>query len=539
MVTYAQVRAARPAAWRDAASGWRRLARALAVRADTAEGVRARLRTDWRGAAAGAAAAALGALVVALRTFRGPALACDQALCEHAGEVERIQRRLAALSAAPGSPLVSVTAEGAVEVSRERTRPDPFDLSVARRAATEIGALVLAAAESDERARQRLRAAAEVFATVVAAPVPADPSLAATPADPSLAATPLAPPAPGTAPAAVRGWWDALPPATRASLLATHPGELGTLDGVPVAVRDAANRLLLDQHLAAATDPARRRALQVLFDRLARAEPARAYLLAIDPSGDGRAVVAVGDPDHARHIVTYVPGAGSDLRGIGTLLARTDRLAGAASAPGGAAPTPGSPIPGSAANTSGGAASAILWLGYDAPEGLSATGTRSARAGADDLDRFQEGLRATAAGARAQHTVLGHSYGSLVVGTAARDHGLPVDDLVFVGSPGVGVDRAAQLGVPVGHVWASTARFDPIRLAAFADRRPEWFDSNVWADRWHGADPGGPGFGGRAFASDPGSWRDPLAAHNAYLDEGSASLAAIGAIARGDYASAR
>jgi hypothetical protein len=68
---------------------------------------------------------------------------------------------------------------------------------------------------------------------------------------------------------------------------------------------------------------------------------------------------------------------------------------------------------------------------------------------------------------------------------------------------------------------------------------PEWFDRDVAEDRWHGTDPGHTSFGGRTFTSDPGSWRDPIDAHNAYFDEGNAALAAIGAIARGDYAAIR
>jgi pimeloyl-ACP methyl ester carboxylesterase len=181
----------------------------------------------------------------------------------------------------------------------------------------------------------------------------------------------------------------------------------------------------------------------------------------------------------------------------------------------------------------------VLWLGYDAPEWLSAADPAAARDGADDLDRFQDGLRATAAGPPAHHTVVGHSYGSLLVGTAAREHGLAVDDVVFVGSPGVGADHASGLGIPVGHVWASTARWDIINATALADRAPEWLDRDVTRDRWHGTDPGHPDFGARTFTSDEGSWRNPVAAHNAYFEEGNAALAAIGAIARGDYAAVR
>jgi hypothetical protein len=315
----------------------------------------------------------------------------------------------------------------------------------------------------------------------------------------------------------VRRWWDELPPATQQLLLATEPRGLGALDGVPVAARDAANRQVLDETLARTPPGLRHTVLAALAARLARTEPARAYLIAFDPAGDGRAVVAIGDPDRARHVVTNVPGAGSDLGDLRGLLARTDRI-GAAAGPG---------------------VSSVLWLGYDAPEWLSAAGTGAARAGAGELDRFQEGLRATAAGPPAHHTVVGHSYGSLVVGTAARVHGLPVDDLVFVGSPGVGADHARALGLPAGHVWASTARWDVINATALADRVPEWLDRDVTEDRWHGTDPGHADFGGRRFTSDPGSWRSPVAAHNAYFDDGNTALAAIGAIARGDYAAVR
>jgi hypothetical protein len=494
MVTYRQLRDARPAAWRDSAEGWRRLATAFAGRADAVEAIVARLRERWRGAAAEAAMAALGALATVLRAARGPALACDQALCEHAGEIERIQRRLAALLAAPYSPLVSVDDFGGVHLSPAHGRPDPTALAAARRTAATIAEVLDAAQVSDERAGIGLRAAALEF----------------TAGDP---APSVDPPPVGTDPAAVNRWWQALSPAARAWLLARRSDEVGALDGVPIAVRDTANRWRLDRLLAVERHPKRADALRSLAARLDRTDPARAYLVAFDSAGDGRAVVAIGDADHARHVLTHVPGAGSDLNKVAGLLGRTERMAAAA----------------------GAGTAAVLWLGYDAPEGLSAAGTGAAHAAADDLDRFQEGLRVTAAGPPAHHTIVGHSYGSLVVGTAAHDLGLPVEDVVFVGSPGVGVDRAADLGIPAEHVWSSTARFDAVRLTAFADRELEPLDPDIGLDRWHGADPGDPRFGGRTFPSDPGQWYRPVTAHNAYFDDGSTSLAAIGAIARGDY----
>ncbi|GIJ65325.1 hypothetical protein Voc01_002420 [Virgisporangium ochraceum] len=472
MVTLAAVADARPEAWRAAAGGWRALADALADRAGAADAVRTRLAAHWRGPAADAASSALASLAVGLRAVRGPAYACDQALCELAGEISRLR------GAARAVPAASVSA-GAHD------------------------ALLTAADAADARAVHRLAAARKA-----ATDLTADRDLAGVHSTAGL-------PAPGTGPVDVRRWWDGLSPTDRQVLLATEPRRLGALDGVPVAVRDAANRQVLDDVLAATPPGERRTVLDALAARLQRAEPARAYLVGFDPAGDGRAIVAIGDPDHARHVVTNVPGAGSDLGDLRGLLARTERIAAAA----------------------GDGVSSVLWLGYDAPEWLSATGTGAARAGAADLDRFQEGLRATGDGPPAHHTVIGHSYGSLVVGTAAREHDLPVDDIVFVGSPGVGADHAGDLRGPA--VWASTARWDIIHGAALADRVPEWLDRDPAEDRWHGADPGHPGFGGRAFTSDPGDWHDPVGAHNAYFDEGNAALAAIGAIARGDYAAVR
>ncbi|GIJ58714.1 alpha/beta hydrolase [Virgisporangium aurantiacum] len=478
---------ARPEAWRAAAGGWRALADVVADRAGSVDGVRTRLTAHWRGPAADSAQAALTSLALALRAVRGPAYACDQALCELAGEVAPLRGPARAM---PGSSVPAGVQESLLAAA------DAADARAVHRLGTAAG---------DAKAAGSLAAAGTVSAT--------DPT--AGPATGQVPGRiPIQLPATGTDPASVRRWWAGLSPADQQRLLATEPRRLGALDGVPVAVRDSANRQVLDDVFAYTPPGERKTVLDALAARLRRAEPARAYLIGFDPAGDGTAIVAIGDPDRARHVVTNVPGAGSDLGDLRGLLARTERIAAAA----------------------GDGVSSILWLGYDAPEWLSAAGAGAARAGSGDLDRFAEGLRVTADGPPAHHTVVGHSYGSLVVGTAAREHGLPVDDLVFVGSPGVGADRASDLaGGPGGGpaVWASTARWDIIHGTALADRIPEWLDRDVTEDRWHGRDPGDPGFGARTFTSAPGHWSDPVAAHNSYFEEGNPALAAIGAIARG------
>ncbi len=116
----------------------------------------------------------------------------------------------------------------------------------------------------------------------------------------------------------------------------------------------------------------------------------------------------------------------------------------------------------------------MFWIGYDAPdnlpwdEGWDAAGVRHRgawrRDGGERLADTLDGLRASRDGDPAHLTAIGHSYGSTTTGHAAHDHGIPVDDLVFVGSPGVGGDtnNAGDTGVDPDHVWAGANSRDPI-----------------------------------------------------------------------------
>jgi pimeloyl-ACP methyl ester carboxylesterase len=101
----------------------------------------------------------------------------------------------------------------------------------------------------------------------------------------------------------------------------------------------------------------------------------------------------------------------------------------------------------------------IAWLGYDPPEGIGRDAIREerARAGASALRKFVAGL--TAYRPAAAVTVVGHSYGSVVAGLAAHTLGPAVRDIVALGSPGMGVDRAADLGT-TARVWAGSSRSD-------------------------------------------------------------------------------
>ena len=111
----------------------------------------------------------------------------------------------------------------------------------------------------------------------------------------------------------------------------------------------------------------------------------------------------------------------------------------------------------------------IQWLGYDTPEGATALGQGAAEPGARDLPGFVDGIRVQRH-ERLHWTVVGHSYGSLVAGKALSEQGLSVDEVVFVGSPGVGVNTAAELGEGF-NVWVGLAAQRPVGYS-------EWFGPN-------------------------------------------------------------
>ncbi len=397
-----------------------------------------------------------------------------------------------------------------------------------------VGAAVGVALELAERSD---RETAALLGRVV--PVPLDGSRAPDP------------PA-GGSPGAVAAWWSGLAPAQREWLLAARPELVGGLDGVPAGARDAANRVLLRRALARDPgDPG----LTAVAARLAAVGP-RAYLLGLSTNGRGRAIIALGDPDLAGNVVTYVPGTGSGLVAAGAELDRGDRLLTAARSAG-----PGQ------------ATSVVVWIGYDPPpDVVRAADAGPAVAAGPALRRFQAGLLATHLDGLLHRTVLGWSYGSTVVGLAAADAAdgsgaaapaAPAggatgaagaaggagddrlgDDLVLVGSPGVGVAHAADLGVGTGHVWASTAAHDVINAAAnpLELARPDLnpllrplFGEHT-GQEWFGPSPADPAFGGQVFTSDPGDGLHPAATHESYFDPGGRALTAIADIAVGDYA---
>lgn len=159
----------------------------------------------------------------------------------------------------------------------------------------------------------------------------------------------------------------------------------------------------------------------------------------------------------------------------------------------------------------------VAWLGYHPPDGvnMAAIGEGRARSGAAALISFVNHV--LAAHPAADVTLVGHSYGSIVVGLAARN--LPeVHDVVVMGAPGLGVDSADDL--PGTRVWSALAPTDwigkipQVRLFGLG----------------HGTRPSSAGFGSIALPTAG------VAGHDYYLEPGSPTLDAVADVVLGQTA---
>ncbi|MGW4163188.1 alpha/beta hydrolase [Streptomyces sp. NPDC004788] len=357
-------------------------------------------------------------------------------------------------------------------------------------------------------------------------------------------------------------WWNGLTDEQREAYVAMHPASIGALDGLPSTVRDEANRTVFAEQRAAKqleydawltkepehykpyispvtgrevkgamvpTDEWKKweekrkqlengykgmDAIQTRFDSFT-SESNRPYLLGFDGNNMGRAIVSIGNPDTADNVVTYVPGTFAKLESIDGDLRRAELLQAKAER---------TDMTHSTAS--------IVWLGYDAPQGImtDATETKWADNAKEPLGNFIQGIEeANHRQGGVNQTLLGHSYGSLVVGETMSEHiDLPVNNAIMVGSPGVGVDHAKDLNIPPDHVFAATAQNDLINAAPPIAKDPlspkaywdTFFDGDAIV---HGTDPTSEDFGGKVFEVPNGKLPlvhgEMMPAHSQYWDE--------------------
>ena len=301
---------------------------------------------------------------------------------------------------------------------------------------------------------------------------------------------------PSWSPAEVSAWWHALSDTERQECIERDPATYGNLDGIDMASRDKANRLVLHGYtdsggnhvpgliekaeaaVAAAQDKINNAGYQSpresdlgaalrldlenaqhdleelrrLDAQLQRtgADGAPTSLLVLDPSGERlKAAVAVGDVDNAKNVATFVPGMGTNVhdsieRYVSTAMRLQDNTATVSQ--------------GNPSDTA-----VVAWLGYDAPQhDPSVASTEKAEAGAPRLNNFLTGIKSWRweGGGDLHQTVVSHSYGSTTAGLAMKDIGAGVvDDFIYTGSPGAGTSTVASLGVDPSHVWVSATDY--------------------------------------------------------------------------------
>jgi pimeloyl-ACP methyl ester carboxylesterase len=297
-------------------------------------------------------------------------------------------------------------------------------------------------------------------------------------------------------PAGMARFFRSLPPGAGAKLADRYPEVVGNLDGAPVTLRYAANARSMRDDGGTYAGWARSGRQVLSFDR----------------RQGGRVAEVFGDLTRADRVAVLVPGVGNGLddfdrvtrqhpyrspRAQAQALYREERSL---------AP--------------GGRVAVIAWLGYRPPPDLGRSAAREelAQAGANALDRFVSGLVTVRPSARIG--VVGHSYGSVVAGLAAHRMPPQVSDIVAVGSPGMGVDRAADLHTRA-RIWAGCAPDDWIRDVP---------DVQVLGVG-HGTAPVDPGFGARVFSVAG------VRTHDEYLKPGTGSVRNIAEIALGRYGS--
>lgn len=332
---------------------------------------------------------------------------------------------------------------------------------------------------------------------------------------------------------AVTSWWRLTSSSDRAALIAGAPEIVGNLDGLPVSLRDRANRVELHRTVAELEKSLdglgrahqgesiqRLHMLNEIVESLERApgEPAR-QLLSVDTEWPGRAAVVLGDLASADYVSYMVPGMfftvdnqmvdwtviSQDLydeqRQWVERLGSTDRdLADASVA-------------------------VVSWIGYETPGILDIASLDLAKVGAKFISSSVHGVQATRTGNEPYVTLMTHSYGSTATLMALHEGAVDVDSLVIIGSPGSAAQSVDDIGMASEKVFVGEAAWDPVVNSAF-----------------FGSDPGAESFGATpmdvAGGEDPitGVELAPALGHLGYFDAGTEAMRnmALVGLDRGD-----
>ena len=289
-------------------------------------------------------------------------------------------------------------------------------------------------------------------------------------------------------------WWKALSAAEKQDLIAHHPEMIGNLNGVDMASRDQANRILLRRKISQTdaevrtlraklkeqNDPnasgkhtesyASPKSLEWAKKRLADLKavqetleendkkrqkdpdtPRRGLVYMDDSKKDDRVKVAIstGDVDRAKHVSTVIPGMDNvpseDIKDHveNAELVREHSIKNA--------------------NCQPSEVATIAWM-YDTPQGGQVMSSKYATKASHEIGSALEGMHAsrhTNGIERAHTSLLGHSYGSTTAGKVAKMIRKGVlDDLVMYGSPGAGARDTREYNLDHGRPYVSGIKSD-------------------------------------------------------------------------------
>jgi hypothetical protein len=366
-----------------------------------------------------------------------------------------------------------------------------------------------------------------------------------------------------TDPQAVTNWWNSLTPQQRAAYIAQHDSGLGNLNGIPADARNEVNLAVMHDDLNRVRDLANLRGVSVddvlrnpgayglaasdvsRYSNAVQTEKGldhmtgevnadghaerQALLWSYDPlafDGQGKAAVAIGNPDHAANTAVVVPGTGNSVQQGWLESSDATNLYDQMQA---AKP--------------GESTSVIAWMGYDAPDApddLRIATPDLARDGGAMLAGDVNGLSATHDAAGSSHvTVIGHSYGATTVADAFANSGMHANDAVLIGCPGTDVAKsAADFNLDGGHVYVGAASSDPVSWLGQSGLAPDFINHTMHHPLGDmaglGTDPAGDSFGSVRFHAEAvGHQGLAFGDHSRYYDMGSESLRAMTDISAG------
>lgn len=271
-------------------------------------------------------------------------------------------------------------------------------------------------------------------------------------------------------------WWGTMDFEHRNALRDASPQLVGNLDGIPYAIRDLANRVLLDETISSLettikSEPGRTivenakyslRMLTSIESALGndQSQPRRT-LLSLDVTGQGRAAIVLGDLRTADYVSYLVPGMFFTIENqMGDWADAAARLYEEELSWLELFDEPDSTV------------ATVAWIGYHTPNLTNVGGIQNAEEGRDSLAKTIEGLQAIRGGDEPYVTVVAHSYGSTAALMALTEYDFEIDALALVGSPGSPAKSVSQLHVRNGNVFVGEAPWDPIPNSSYFGSDP-------------------------------------------------------------------